>query len=288
MECGTSFDLVCSACKARRPVAMQCKKRWCPSCARILSADRLDRYQSSIDAMKWPLLVTLTMPHSLESSDPSDVRKLRRALGKLRRLRWFKRSVVGGITSIEVTCGENGWHPHAHLLLDCRWLAVTVSEPDYRNGRDKFKAAFKRARKEVSEQWALCLGETRRLQVAISRARPEAAREVLKYAVKPQDLAESPLPLGPLLKILQVSRLVSAFGSVRASRLAELKEQAGEERPSVVCSCGCSESLPSFVVDRINEIRKIEGERKRIVSMPLGTVWKKGKNGFHREWIVSS
>jgi hypothetical protein len=165
-DCGTGFDLVCSACKSRRPVVLQCKKRWCPSCARILSADRLDRYQASIDAMKWPLLVTLTMPHSADSSDPSDVRKLRRALGKLRRLRWFKRSVSGGITSIEVTCGDNGWHPHAHMLIDCRWMAVTVPEPDYRTSKDKFKSAFKRARKEVAEQWALCLGETTRLQVA--------------------------------------------------------------------------------------------------------------------------
>jgi hypothetical protein len=174
------------------------------------------------------------------------------------------------------------------MLIDCRWMAVTVPEPDYRTSKDKFKSAFKRARKEVAEQWALCLGETKRLQVAISRARPEAAREVLKYAVKPQELADSPLPLGPLLKILRVSRLVSAFGSVRASRLAELQEQAGEERPGVVCACGCSESLPSFVVDRINEVRKIEGDRRRIVSMPVGTMWKKGKNGFHRDWIVSA
>ena len=223
--------------------------------------------------MRWPLLVTLTMPHQMDTSCPSDVRKLRRALGKLRRLRWFLRAVKGGITSIEVTGGDNGWHPHAHMLIDCRWFAVTVPEPDYRTPRDKFKASFKRARKEVAEQWALCLGETRRLQVAISRARPQAAREVLKYAVKPQELAESPLPLAPLLDILRVTRLVSAFGSVRSCRLAELQVQKASERPGVVCACGCSESLPSFVVDRINEIRKIEKDRRRVVSMAIGDDW---------------
>lgn len=239
----------------------------------MLSADRLDRYQASINAMRWPLLVTLTMPHQSDTSCPSDVRKLRRALGKLRRLRWFRRAVKGGITSIEVTCGKNGWHPHAHMLIDCVWLSVTVPAPDWTVSRDKMRSAFVRARREVGEQWALCLGETRRLQVAISRARPEVAREVLKYAVKPQELADSEMPLAPLLDILRVSRLVSAFGSVRECRLAELRAQKESERPGVVCDCGCSESLPSFVVDRINEIRKIERDRRRVVSMAIGTQW---------------
>jgi hypothetical protein len=250
-ECGDPFELVCCGCAKGIAVVKQCRKRWCPSCARIISLERIDRYQQSIDAMQWPLLVTLTMPHTIETSCPSDVRKLRRALGKLRRLRWFKRAVKGGITSIEVTGGENGWHPHAHMLLDCRWLSVYGEEPRKPMSRDAIKRAFKVARNEVAEQWALCIQTSARVQVAISRARPDVAREVLKYAVKPSELAESPLPLAPLIDILRVSRLVSAFGSVRECRLEGLKRQLSEEEPTKVCECGCSTWMPDFVVDRM-------------------------------------
>jgi len=215
--------------------------------------------------MQWPMLVTLTLPHSAESDGPADVRRLRRALGKLRRLRWFRLKVRGGITSVEVTCGENGWHPHAHMLIDCRWLSVQTPPPDKSMSRYCFKSTFRRARAEVAEQWGLCLGETVRLQVNISRARKDAAREVLKYAVKPQDLAEAPLPLAPLLRILSVSRLVSAFGSVRASRLAGLQGQLKEERSEYECSCGCRDFVPDFVAnDNIGLDRALDRKSYRV------------------------
>lgn len=250
-ECGLGFELICLNCGTGKPCVKRCKKRWCPSCARFISLERISKYQAVIDSMRWPMLVTLTMPHTLETSCPSDVRKLRRALGKLRRLRWFKRCVRGGITSIEVTGGANGWHPHAHMLIDCRWFAVQVPEPRKGLGKEGLRKVFKAARAEVADQWALCLHEDRRLQVSISRARPDAAREVLKYAVKPTELADSPLPLAPLLRILSVSRLVSAFGSVRADRLEALKGQLEEEDERVSCLCGCQDFRPDWIIDNM-------------------------------------
>lgn len=250
-ECGTEFSLVCLSCGTGRPCKKRCKKRWCPSCARLISLERIGKYQAVIDSMRWPMLVTLTMPHSIDTSCPSDVRRLRRALGKLRRLRWFKRAVRGGITSIEVTGGANGWHPHAHMLIDCRWFSVQVPEPRKGLSRDGLKKVFKAARAEVADQWALCLHEDRRLQVSISRARPDAAREVLKYAVKPTELADSPLPLAPLLRILSVSRLVSAFGSVRSDKLKALQGQGADKEEIAECPCGCRDFRPDWIIDNI-------------------------------------
>jgi len=265
-ECGAVFELLCTSCGTPRVVSKSCKKRWCPSCARMISLSRLEKYQSAIDRMHWPMMVTLTMPHTMDTSCPSDVRKIKRALGKLRRLRWFKKKVRGGISSVEVTAGDNGWHPHAHLLIDCQWLSVTTKAPTRHLSPYKYKKAFRDARNEVAQQWQLCLQESKRLQVHISRARPEAAREVLKYAVKPQDLADAPMPLAPLIDILRVSRLISAFGSVRASNLAELQGQGEEDKQRYFCSCGCADFMPDFVLDKLLCDHRDMAQKSRIVS----------------------
>jgi len=258
--CGEGFEMLCVGCGTGRPAQKQCLKRWCPVCARRMAADRVEVYQSAIDSMQWPMMVTLTMPHTAESSCPSDVRALRRALGRLRRLRWFRLKVAGGITSIEITCGDNGWHPHAHLVIDCRWLAVQVPSPPYGCTKRELQRLCKAARAEVGEQWRLCLRADQRVQVAISRARPEAAREVLKYSVKAQDLVETRLPLGPLLDILRVSRLMSAWGSVRRYRLDRAETDPEPDMPSVTCSCGCNSWVPDFV-DRRQDSWRIEKAR---------------------------
>ena len=258
--CGEQFEMLCKGCGTTRAAQKQCLKRWCPVCARRLAADRVETYQSAIDSMQWPMMVTLTMPHTAESSDASDVRALRHALGRLRRLRWFANKVRGGITSIEITCGKHGWHPHAHLVIDCRWLSVQVPSPPFGCTGRALKKLCKAAREEVGDQWRLCLRADQRVQVAISRARPDAAREALKYSVKAADLAETSLPLSPLLRILRVSRLMSAWGSVRRYRIADKEEQGVVELPGTVCECGCSAWVPDFV-DRRMDSWRIEARR---------------------------
>jgi hypothetical protein len=266
--CGEGFEMLCRGCGTARAAQKQCLKRWCPVCARRMAADRVDTYQSAIDSMQWPMMVTLTMPHTADTSCPSDVRALRRALGRLRRLRWFRTKVRGGITSIEITCGANGWHPHAHLVIDCRWLSVQVPSPPYACGQRELQRLCKAARAEVGEQWRLCLRAEQRVQVAISRARPEAAREVLKYSVKAADLVETSLPLAPLLDILKVSRLMSAWGSVRRYKLDRAETDPAPALPSVTCTCGCNSWVPDFVDSRQDSWR-IERTRQPGKRWPL-------------------
>lgn len=269
--CGEQFELICRGCGSTRAAQKQCLKRWCPVCARRIAADRVETYQSAIDAMQWPMMVTLTMPHTAESSCPSDVRALRRALGRLRRLRWFVNKVRGGITSIEVTSGDNGWHPHAHLVIDCRWLSVQVPSPPYACTPRALDKLCKTAREEVGEQWRMCLRADQRVQVQVSRARPEAAREALKYAVKATDLATTALPIAPLLRILRVTRLMSAWGSVRRYRLDTAEADSELQLPGVVCECGCGAWVPDFV-ERRAESWRIERSRAREKQWPLPDV----------------
>lgn len=234
-ECGQPLTLVCQGCGHLRLASKWCGKRWCPRCASRVSAKRLVKYERPLLVMQSPIFLTLTMPHTEETSTPDDIRRLRRAFGALRRRAWWRRRVAGGIASVEVTSGEHGWHPHVHALIDARWLSVTVPPPTRSHSREEVADICTRSQAEVSWQWAACLSvET--AHIWVSRAKTDrVAREILKYAVKPADLVESSEPIAPMIRTLARSRLISAWGSVRAERLRiqSLTDEAG----LAVCEC---------------------------------------------------
>lgn len=247
-DCGQGFGLVCQACGVAHETITRCKKRWCPECARIVSAKRLDKYARAIAAMKSPIFVTLTMPHTADTSSPVDVRTLRRALTKFRNQRWFKKRVTGGIASIEVTCGDNGWHPHVHMLIECRWLSVKSRSPQWRESKKKRAQLMADSQAEVVAKWQKALAITTGGGVYLTRARENCAVEVLKYAVKPGDLAAAKWPLAPLLRVLAVSRLISTWGSVRKAYASQSLESS---KTPLVCPCGASSWMPEIVLASI-------------------------------------
>lgn len=247
-DCGQGFGLVCQACGVSHETITRCKKRWCPECARIVSAKRLDKYSRAIAAMTSPIFVTLTMPHTAGTSSPLDVRTLRRALTKFRNQRWFRKRVTGGIASIEVTCGENGWHPHVHMLIECRWLSVKSRSPQWRESKKKRAQLMADSQAEVVAKWQKALGLTVGGGVYLTRARENCAVEVLKYAVKPGDLVNAKWPLAPLLRVLAVSRLISTWGSVRRSYASQSLEAT---KTPLVCPCGASSWIPEVVLASI-------------------------------------
>ena len=107
-----------------------------PASARGRTADRYARIMQHV---QWPLFVTLTAKHA--EGDAMNIRQHRRAWGKLRRLRWFRSKVKGGVVAWEITQGDHGMHVHAHALFDCRWLSVNetahASEQRANSGRAK-------------------------------------------------------------------------------------------------------------------------------------------------------
>lgn len=244
--CGEGFALICTSCGKRHEGQRRCKKRWCPVCSRIISAKRIDKYQSAIDTMQSPVFVTLTMQHSAISSSPEDVRVLRRALGRFRNRTWFRRRVAGGIASIEVTCGPNGWHPHCHLLMDCRWFSVSTPAPSSRYNAEQRAEMMRASQAETQWQWESCLPDGVRGGLFVSRAREGVAREVLKYAVKPADLVAAAWPLAPMLRTLAVSRLISTWGSVRQAAIAIASLESEEQSAGMKCQCGASDWTPEM------------------------------------------
>lgn len=258
-NCGLPMPLVCTTCGLTKVTETQCRQRWCPACAWTIKQKRLTRFRGAVAMMQWPLFVTLTRANSC---DPETVRVFRQEWGKMRRRRMIAEKVKGGVCGIEITNVGNGWHPHLHAIVDCEWLAIHTPKPHWSDSAEVFSEKCKHAQAELAWLWgAVCKQENS--QVWVERvAGDEALIYSLAYSIAGSDLADCPEPIGPLLRVLQKSRLVSAFGTMHG-RTAEMD---ADEKPVMVCECcGSEKSLCPTAV--IYSIARTDPE-KLLPSMP--------------------
>ena len=108
---------------------MSCGSVWtCPVCAAKIAERRRVELQQALEAAKakgWGIhFVTLTVPHGISDDLHQILSSLSDALGKMSRNAPFRRAkaqtglqIYGYIRAQEVTYGDNGWHPHFHLLV---------------------------------------------------------------------------------------------------------------------------------------------------------------------------
>lgn len=167
----------------------------------------------------------------------------------MRRRKLIEKRITGGIATIEITNQGNGWHPHLHVLADCKWLALHVPEPRFQDSEDVKRQKYDHARLELSALWSAVIKQDFAIVSALRKEPGEALAYTLKYAVKGSDLIHSPDPIAPLLRMLNKSRLVSAFGDLHGM---EPKLIDDEKRKCACGKCGAEGSMmPDWVVDRM-------------------------------------
>lgn len=133
---------------------MACGSVWtCPVCAAKVSERRRSELKQAIEAGKalgWvPHFVTLTVPHGAGDDVKELLAKLSEALKRLsngkyaikRRIEQEKPSEAlhGYIRALEVTHGQNGFHPHFHMI------AFTSAGVTSAFMLDAYRAAWQRA-----------------------------------------------------------------------------------------------------------------------------------------------
>jgi len=106
---------------------MRCGSVWvCPECASMITEYRRNELKVACEnALAQGLqisMLTLTVPHYVKDSLESVLDGISAALRKLKNRKVFKKvaqeiGLVGNIRTLEATVGENGWHPHFHILL---------------------------------------------------------------------------------------------------------------------------------------------------------------------------
>ena len=192
--------LVCSLCAIRRA-------------SRNMAAylEKLQQIQKQNPQLK-PYLVTLTVRN--DSDLLKGLNHLSDSLTLLHRRRTDKKSrslmrdIPGGVFSIEVTNGGNGWHPHVHAI----WLSET--QPD--------TYALRAEWEQITGDSFMCdVRPITKLNDCPADIDPHAAgfAEVFKYAMKPSELgADKMIEAFPILK---GRRLIGSFGIFRGDELPE-------------------------------------------------------------------
>lgn len=104
---------------------MRCGSVWvCPICASKITERRRAEVETAIKSGKYKtvFMVTLTLQHApgdqltgLVDALNDAVRRLK--MGKGWQLFSQRVGIVAYITGLEMTYGENGWHPHKHILF---------------------------------------------------------------------------------------------------------------------------------------------------------------------------
>lgn len=240
-NCGLSLPLTCTGCGSIHETVTHCMARYCPSCQPLVAVERVNRWNHAIESIKWPLFVTLTIPNS---EDPEQLRFLKDRWSKFRRRKIISTKVRGGVATFEVTNKGNGWHPHLHSIMDCRWLAVHTPEPHWNDSATVKASKCRQAQEELSAAWADMIGEETGI-VWIRRVYGNGIiKEVMKYAAKGSELIESPDAIAPMLRVLKSTRTLAGWGSMYP--LPPLDE---EEAPKVGCE-GCG-AIRSFIPSEI-------------------------------------
>ena len=230
--CGDALPLTCVACGDRTVASIRCKKRWCPCCAYNIAAERVSKYRLAATRFEWPLFITLTIRNS---ADVDSLREIKKSFGKWRRRKLIRMKIKSGIVGFEVTNKGNGWHPHIHMLVDCRWLSIHVPEPNRKDTGEEKKRKCQAAAEELERCWSSCSNQDK-TSVKIRRGDSDALIEVLKYSCKGSELAECREAIAPLIDVMESMRLMTTFGEVRKT----MKDEDVEEEESKTCECkGC-------------------------------------------------
>lgn len=199
----------------------------------LISAKRLSRVGQVTETMTWPLFVTASMRAGEQGQAAESLLELKKALITWRRTVFWNETVMGGVQSIEVTNTAGFWHWHAHMLIDCRWLAVVTPAPQRGDPPGVVADKCKRAQLECEASWSGVVGSKSRVDVR--RAREGSAMEVLKYAISGESLSRSRAPIGEVIRAIDSGRLISTFGSCYRFKFSEAEKH---EHSCPDCGCG--------------------------------------------------
>jgi len=120
-----------------------CGSVWlCPVCNSRISYERRKELQFAVEnSGAHVALLTITLSHS--KKDPLDgvIKALRKAVNSTKSGRWYQawledHNIIASASSLEITYGRFGWHPHLHILL------FMDHEPNPGAIRDQFSERF--------------------------------------------------------------------------------------------------------------------------------------------------
>lgn len=110
--------------KAHYGNLMVCGSIWlCAVCASKISERRKKELVQAVENHQGGLaMVSFTMRHSVGDSLKDNLDILTKSYRSVTSGRWYQNlktrfKIIGSVSNLEITYGDNGWHPHKHVLL---------------------------------------------------------------------------------------------------------------------------------------------------------------------------
>jgi hypothetical protein len=239
LKCGhEEIYRTCKGCHDVSRFFYNCNLKWCPRCNWRITRTRIQKIKAWMLFTNQCKHVVLTQRNS-EFITRKRIRAFQAALVRLRRQRMFK-GLKGGVCSVEITNEKKGWHLHAHLLLDIRWI-------------DK---------EELRTTWGAQVGQDYAI-VDIRDARDgDYAKQVSKYVCKGSDLAKWPAhQIWEFISAIKGIRFFTAFGSVNKHR-QDIADIVAQQKPArTACACGCHNF--TFETEEAAVCKQIRKEARR-------------------------
>jgi len=122
-----------------------CGSVWlCPVCNARISYERRQELRYAVEnSGAHVALLTITLSHSKKDRLKDVIKALRKAVNSTKSGRWYQawledHKIIASASSLEITYGRYGWHPHLHILL------FMSKVPDHKLMRDQFSDRFTR------------------------------------------------------------------------------------------------------------------------------------------------
>lgn len=226
----------CKGCGNWKSFPWRCSIKFCPLCNWRIARKRAEMLRLWNFQIKQPKHIVLTM-RNFPVLTRRKVREFGRALAQLRRQKVWK-DVQGGCVSTEITNEGRGWHLHAHILAEVRWIDAG----------------------ELAKTWGRIIGQQFGI-VKVKDARgQEYLGEVTKYVVKPSQLAGwEPNEINEFIRAVKGVRCFAAFGTLFHLQREIKKQLHLNAPPRLPCECGCQQFVyESETAAILHEVRRTQ------------------------------
>ena len=248
----------CENCGDLQKIPYRCNLKWCPRCQQRIGRIRRNLISLWARRIKQPKHLVLTH-RNFSVLTRKSIRSHTRSLAKMRRAKCFS-DVRGGCCSTEITHEGRGWHVHAHLLLDVRWLDM----------------------KQVSIAWGKLVGQDFAIVKVKDVRDKEYLQEICKYVVEGSELAKwEPNLINQFVQAIRGLRMFNSFGTLRECAPEIRRELFAMKPQAEPCQCGCEkfhyETEEHALIHEIGQMEKRSSSRKNHASKPAAAAAAAGR-----------
>ena len=170
----------------------RCRDRLCPSCSMFRGVEAANKTHEIVKLMDAPRFLTLTVKHN-DMPLRAQVDRLMVFFRELRKTRFWREKVTGGVYALELTLNpeKKQWHPHIHAVIDGKFIPHPA----------------------LKAIWNEITGDSHIVHLRAVQSRRQIAKYIADYLAKPPDMSRwSNKHIREFATALHSRRMINTFG----------------------------------------------------------------------------